>query len=237
MARKGTGREGIGGRRLIAAAAFVLFTALVPAAAQAALGTGAATQFLITVNAVALCTNATCTQKAELGRGTKTFDIASVAVGSAVGSFSQVNNLVKNVTYTHVQVEIGRSYTLTGSVAFGADTCFTDASAPSGSTTIPSRGKHNSAPATPQTLFLPDAGAFGGNPTQAAYDAAGVALLGPATAAAVLPLTQPFTAVDKAPTISVAFNTQSALGAFFTAPSTCFMFVEAPSVTISITTP
>lgn len=75
----------------------------------AAAGCGAATRYDVDVQEVALCQDAACASNHVVGAGAKTFDIASAAVGAAIGAYANVDAIPVGV-YTHVRVVISRNF-------------------------------------------------------------------------------------------------------------------------------
>lgn len=75
---------------------------------------GPATRYDVNVQEVALCQEATCTTPAPyiVGSGVRTFDIASAAVGAAVGTYANFD-AVPAGTYTHVRLIFSRTFTIT----------------------------------------------------------------------------------------------------------------------------
>jgi hypothetical protein len=80
---------------------------------------GPATRYDVSVASVALCTEATCASPVTVGSGARVFDIASAAVGSAVGSYANMDNLSAG-SYTHVQTTVSRTFTVTGAAIIAA---------------------------------------------------------------------------------------------------------------------
>lgn len=79
---------------------------------------GAATRYDVSVQSVALCTEASCANPVLVGTGARSFDIASAAVGAAVGSYANMDS-VSGGTYTHVRTIVSRTFSITGA-AVGA---------------------------------------------------------------------------------------------------------------------
>ena len=220
-------------RRVIFAAAALALHALAPDLALAAtISTGTATEFNIPVKRVSLCQDSVCSGRFILGNSSKDFDVASASVGQDVGSYADITGIQLGATYSHLEIQFGRTLKITGQVDVGGGTvCFTDSSDTSGSVTTPSVGK-DTGPATSQTLFIPDVGAFGGQPTEAVYAAAGLTITDETTATGIVALTQSFTVTESAPQIQIRINTQSAIGATELGGS-CLMLVQAPTATIT----
>lgn len=74
---------------------------------------GAATKYEVNVQSVALCQNSTCSSPVTVGSSAQSFDIASAAVGSAIGSYANFDSVTAG-TYTHIQVIASRSFTISG---------------------------------------------------------------------------------------------------------------------------
>jgi hypothetical protein len=220
--------------RVIFTAAALTLHALAPDFALAAtISTGNATEFNITVKRVSLCVDSVCSGRFILGNSSKDFDVASASVGQEVGSYADITGISLGVTYSHLEIQFGRSLKITGQVNVGGGTvCFTDSSDTSGSVITPSVGK-KTGPATSQTLFIPDVGAFGGQPTEAVYAAAGLTITDETTATGIVALSQSFTVTESPPQIHIRINTQSAIGAAELAGN-CVMLVQAPTATITL---
>jgi len=214
-------------------AAGVLWLLASPASSFAQVSSGNATEYKVTVKNVSLCTSATCSSQFVIGSATKIFDIAAGGVGLEVGTYVEDFTLRQGVTITHVQIEFGRSFQITGSVDVGGGTiCSTDSTATAGSILTPTFGKKTST-ATSQILFIPEVGIFGGEPTEERYSDAGVTLVNSTTAKGVIALTAPFNVTDVAPILEIGFNTQSSVGAVESG-GTCIMLVQPPVVTVTL---
>lgn len=75
---------------------------------------GSATRYDVEVQSVSLCTESTCASPVSIGSTSKTFDIASASVGSAIGSYANFDAVTPG-TYTHVKTVVSSTMTLTGS--------------------------------------------------------------------------------------------------------------------------
>lgn len=95
----------------------LLFASLVCAQAAGAtclLGTcGPATKYEVNVLSVALCASSACSSPVTVGSSSRSFDIASASVGSAIGSYANFDSVTEG-TYTHIQVVVSRTFTLSG---------------------------------------------------------------------------------------------------------------------------
>lgn len=99
----------------LAVASMLCATAAHSACLATALGgtCGAATKYEVNVLSVALCQSASCTSPVTVGSSSQSFDIASAAVGSAIGSYANFDTVTAG-TYTHIQVVVSRNFTISG---------------------------------------------------------------------------------------------------------------------------
>lgn len=72
-----------------------------------------ASRYEIGVDSVALCTDANCSNPQVLGSNAATFDIASAAAGSALGTYATMQTLPSG-TYSYVRAIINRTFTISG---------------------------------------------------------------------------------------------------------------------------
>jgi len=79
---------------------------------------GSATRYDVEVQSVSLCTESTCASPVSIGSTSKTFDIASAAVGSAIGSYANFDAVTPG-TYTHVSTVVSRTMVLSGAAVTG----------------------------------------------------------------------------------------------------------------------
>ena len=131
----------------------LIFLSKVVIAATCASGSGTcgeATVYKVTMTKLELCTAAplssesdvTCTGAYVVGNTTKTFDIASVNAGAAVGSWIDTTGLPIGTTYTHIKPTFNKTFTLKGEVEIssgglgGSLTCYTDEDATTGSNNV-----------------------------------------------------------------------------------------------------
>lgn len=108
-------------RNLLALGLLALFSGAAGAVCPG-LGVGAtcsaATRYDVNVQEVALCQDSACASSSVVGSGAKTFDIASAAVGTAIGSYAKVDALPVGV-YSHIRVVISRTFTISGAGCTG----------------------------------------------------------------------------------------------------------------------
>ncbi|MEY4713038.1 MAG: hypothetical protein RIS88_2488 [Pseudomonadota bacterium] len=74
---------------------------------------GTATKYEVNVQSVALCQDSSCSSPVTVGSSAQSFDIASAAVGSAIGSYANFDSVTAG-NYTHIQVIASRSFTISG---------------------------------------------------------------------------------------------------------------------------
>jgi hypothetical protein len=128
--------------------------------------TGPATEYTVTVKKVELCTSSSCATAHTLVTKTAAMDIASAAVGAAVGSYASTMTLPPmGVSYTHMRSTIDRTFTIKGYglSASSGQYCYTDGSV--GTKTALAAGTHTTSAttaassATASALELPSTGA------------------------------------------------------------------------------
>jgi hypothetical protein len=206
---------------------------------------GNATQYQVTIKKVVLCTASdgagSCSDPHTIGSGDKSFDIASAAAGGQVGSYANLTTL-PITTYSYVQVTIDPAIVATGSGSDGGLTCYTSASG-GGSVSVASSGS-NTAPAQSTTIYVPHFGSYNagtGATTLSASDFQTSGARGyidrPSDSEVVITyaLTAAYTVVrERRPTITVKFDVSSSLGFLRTGATTCSVFPEPPSVTITV---
>jgi hypothetical protein len=212
---------------------------------------GPATSYVITVEKFELCTGLSggvgCSGAFVLGSGSKSFDIASVSAGAAVGSYVGNINLPVGTTYNYLRITMSRTFTITGVVNSvtnigGTGNCRTGGADASGyDLATEGTGLNTAGAPAPQKLNLPNIGAWGGGfpnypttvngPNNPAVDIANNG----STFAATFPLAQPLTVRTASPTITLAFDTQSALGAGSDqGDGICHMGPQPPTIVITI---
>lgn len=156
---------------------------------------GPATKYEVSVTSVSLCAEATCASPVAIGTGEKVFDIASAAVGSAVGSYANMDNVISG-TYTHVQTIVSGTFKISGgAIASGTTSC----------------GAQSEA-----SLSVPNAAPFGGTSLDVLMGLAGITWADPASktqlkiiTALAAPLTVSKTSA--APSVSIEFGTSKGL--------------------------
>lgn len=204
-----------------------------------------ATQYQVTVKKVELCTSSNstgaCNGALSIGSGNKAFDIASVSAGAQAGSYANLNQLPIGQTFTHIRVTIDSAIIITGSGTDETNVSCSTKAAGGGGVHTASTGITPAAAAS-ATLYVPAYGTYNGGPVlvQADFNPAGQSGIIDRPSDSDVTITYPlaggsFTPVqNKVPTVTVKFDTQSAVGFLNGGPGACFTFPEPPVVTISI---
>ena len=221
---------------------------LVPCAAYAAFpGTPATpTIYQVTLKKVEICTGSdgvgSCNGAFVVGTSTKSFDIAAVGAGAAVGSYANLSTLPVGSTFTHVRVTVDSVITVRASGADGVGTCFTQA-AGGGSASAASAATFAGGPAVTGTVYVPHVGSYtvaGATVTltEADFQTSGsrgyIKRPNDSDVLITYSLTAPYTPVlNKQPQVTVKFNVTGAIGFKFTGVA-CDVFPEPPSVTITV---
>jgi len=221
-------------------------------AANGNIRTGPATQYTVTVKKVELCTDSSCATAHTLVTKTAAMDIASAAVGAAVGSYASTMTLPPmGVTYSHMRSTIDRTFTIKGyglSFATG-QYCYTDGSA--GTKTALAAGKNTTSAttaassATASDLELPSTGAgavtvrrIGGTATTTISYSSEISLSGD-DMLYTKALSVPYTYYGQTPIIDMSFGTQNAVSSIemFGGDDDreCNLMPGEPTVTIKIT--
>ncbi len=210
-----------------------------PASAQVS---AAATAYNITVNKAELCSSAACADPFVVANASKGFDIASGTVGSAIGSYTSLESLPKDRTFTHIRVTLSRTIGVAGSTADPGNvggTCGTDSGDASATPTIAGVGIIGGG-GTEQNLVAPDEAAFGGGtvPPVGSYAALGITLTSATEMTFMTALATPFTMTDVPPVIDIAFETAAGTQSFDSnggvAGGNCSMLPGVPVVSVSI---
>ena len=80
----------------------------------AASGSGAATEYTVTMKKVELCEDSACATSYTVATKDMPVDIASASAGTDIGSYAPTTGLTLGKTYTHLRVTISRTFTATG---------------------------------------------------------------------------------------------------------------------------
>jgi len=196
--------------------------------------TGApASRYDVTVTKVEVCQDAACTNSFTVGQTTRTFDIASAAVGADVGSYISLKGIPMFKTWTHVRATLSTDFTITANDG----TCATNGSgAAGGNRGAWGAGANLAAGAeTASVLQLPNEafvqGALGAGFNYATY---GIAQSDDATSFTMtVALSTPYTCIGKLPRIEIKFNTSEAFG-----HAACTqLFPQPPTITITASDP
>ena len=211
---------------------------------------GTPSSYIVTVNSMDLCEDASCSQYTRLGATSKAFDIAAVSASGDVGTYVEEITLVVGKTYTHARWNLNRTMTMKGTVAIsGVGNCATAANGTAGVETVTAYTAVGQTEAN-LNLFIVDLlkGGDGTWPTATDYTSKGVQLVSDDFPSAttfdyIKQLTAPFTVTDNVPEISMAFDVTNNLGAGYNnsggaqdgVPNgKCYYWVEDPSPVITI---
>jgi hypothetical protein len=213
---------------------------------------GPASTYIIQIKKFELCqdvdnTGGGCAGPFVVGSGTKSFDIASASVGAAVGSYASNVVFPAGVTYKYIRFTLSRTFTIAGVVqnvfnVAGGTTCRTGGADATGFTLATAGiGLVGGGTAAPQVLKIPNTGAWDGTypnyPTSITSTSPAVSIADNAPDFAVTwPLTKPFTVTSSTPVITIAFDTQHALGAGSTLASNgqCSLNPQPPQISITV---
>ncbi len=217
---------------LLPVAVFALAVALsTQAMAQT---TGPASTYIISVTSIELCSSAACGDPYLLGSGSTNFDIASAAVGGAIGAYASTSGMPIGRTFTHIRTQLARIIQIAGNAGqpggVSAD-CITDGTA--GTAAAGAVLTEGGALAV-SDLVVPNIGAFGGQPTAGQYAAQGITLIDGTTFQFLTTLTSPITVGTTPPNIDIASQTQNAVGAVNDGSNDCRMFPQPPVVSLTV---
>ncbi len=70
----------------------------------AAVGEGAATEYIVTMEKVELCEDSACASSTTVGDSSKPVDIASVTAGADIGSYAATTGLPLGTTFSHLRM-------------------------------------------------------------------------------------------------------------------------------------
>ena len=220
---------------------------------NAVAGTGAATEYKITIYKMELCdstsTASACNNPVTVFDGNSgTIDIANTTAGSAAASLGNVGLAKFGKSYSYLQITMSRAYTVSGSAADSAgNTCYTIASQ-TGAADSNSKGTATAGSVASTTLYAAMVGtSVGDNLTGLASltDTSGVA----STIASNdeyfqyrQQLASTFTMEPgNIPSVEVAFGTSAAVGAVGnmgedcdTSSASVGLYAAEPDVTVTI---
>ena len=214
--------------------AFTLLLLHAPGADAQIPGNGVeATQYEVSVSRVELCPDSGCNGAVIIGSGTKTFDIASAAVGADVGNYASISGLSPGETYSHIRVTIGTSFTIAGGgLDDGGQNCQTVTANAAGGHAGVGTGTVGGA-GTAMVLTIPNVGV--GGITLADYAAFNLTKDdNSATGTITFPLTSTYTVAAAEPLITVTFDTATGLGVLDAGGGNCSVFPRPPGVTITV---
>ena len=206
--------------------------------------------YIVTVNSMDLCEDASCSQYTRLGATSKAFDIAAVSASGDVGTYVEEITLVVGKTYTHARWNLNRTITMKGTVAIsGVGNCATATNGTAGVETVSAYTAVGQTEAN-LNLFMVDLlkGGAGTWPTATDYTSKGVQLVSNDFPSAttfdyIKQLTAAYTVTENVPEISMSFDVTNNLGAGYNnsggaqngVPNAkCYYWVEDPSPSITI---
>ena len=234
----------------------IIAVGMVPMLSNSGTWTGPATQYTVKVKKVELCTDSSCSTAHILVTKTAAMDIASAAVGAAVGSYASTMTLpAMGVAYSHMRVTLDRKFTITG---YGASSdsagnfCYTVTDS-DGTANVLAAGKRATSAsdaadnATPATLILAnkdetvDAVGDGVTNTTAVTMTygSGITFSGE-DMLYIKALTAAYTYYGQTPSIDLSFGTANAVTSIditgtANADDDCNMHPGEPTMTIKIT--
>lgn len=221
-------------RRLILLPVAALALAVTLSAQAMAQVTGAASTYIISVTSIELCSNSACSDPYLLGSGSADFDIASAAVGGAIGTYAITSGMPIGRTFTHLRTQMSRTIQIAGNAGqpggVSAD-CITDGTA---GTAAAGAVLTEGGTLAVSDLVVPNIGAFGGQPTVSQYAAQGITLIDGTTFQFLTELVSPITVGTTPPNIDIAFQTQDAVGAVNDGTNDCRMFPQPPLVSLTV---
>jgi len=176
--------------------------------------------YIVTVNSMDLCEDASCSQYTRLGATSKAFDIAGVSASGDVGTYVEEITLVVGKTYTHARWNLNRTMTMKGTVAIdGVGNCATSANGTAGVETVSAYTAVGQTEAN-LNLFMVDLlkGGDGTWPIATDYTSKGVQLVSNDFPSAttfdyIKQLTAAYTVTENVPEISMSFDVTNNLGA------------------------
>ena len=206
--------------------------------------------YIVTVNSMDLCEDASCTNYARIGNVSKNFDIASVSAAADVGTYVDEFFLEIGRVYTHARWNLNRTFNVTGTVAIsGVGNCATAANGTAGGETTSTYTAVGQTEAA-LNLFMVDVGKMSntGSPSAVDYTSKGVQLVSNDFPSAttfdyIKQLDSPYTVSEEVPVISMSFNVTNNLGAGYNNSGStqngvpnakCFYWIEDPSPTIAV---
>ena len=220
---------------------------------HAVAGTGAATEYKITIYKIKLCDS---TSSASVCNGAVTIydgnsgsiDIANTTAGAAAASLGNASAAKFGTSYTYMEITMGRAFTVKGSAADDSGTtCYTK-SGESGAADTLAEGTPTSGSEASTTLYAAMVGTSVGNNLtglSSLTDTSGVASTIEADDEYFQyrqELASTFTMVQgNIPSVTVAFGTSAALGAIDNMTSDCDtvgsakgLYAAEPDVTVTI---
>ena len=220
---------------------------------NAVAGTGAATEYSITIHKIELCdstsTDSACNGAVTIFEGDSgLIDIANTSAGAAAASLGNASAATFNKSYTYMQITMHRGFTVKGSAADSSSTtCYTN-DGEIGSAGMLSKGSASSSDLGSTTLYAAMVGTSVGNNLtglSSLTDTSGVAGTIESDDLYFMyrqKLASTFTMVPgNIPSIKIAFGTSNAVGATGDMEASCNtvsssvgMYAAEPDVTVTI---
>ena len=200
--------------------------------------------YKVTMKKIELCTSNACSSPTVLAEKDGTFDIASVTAGADVGSWISSFALEVGKTYTHIRATISTTMTIAGYTTnsdISSDYCVTESSPNTASAADQGAIVDGSSATTnaDMSYIIPNqANGDNGDPYgDVDYDSSDITRANDAATFTWMgALTSSYTATPtSAPQITISFDVTNQLKSTQQAADACYMWVEAPTVSVSLT--
>ncbi|PPR49095.1 MAG: hypothetical protein CFH15_01357 [Alphaproteobacteria bacterium MarineAlpha5_Bin5] len=200
--------------------------------------------YKVTMKKVELCTSAGCRNPTLLAEKDGTFNIASATAGADVGDWISSFALEIGLTYTHIKATLSTTMTMAGFTTnsdISSDNCVTESS-PNTASAANQGGIVDGSDSTDNadmTYIVPNgANADNGDPYgDIDFAASGITRANnAATMTWIGALTNSYTpSINSSPKITIKFDVTNQLKSTQQAADTCYMWLEPPSVSVSLT--
>lgn len=201
--------------------------------------------YKVTMKKVELCTSSACTTSTVLAETDGTFDIASTTAGADVGSWIDSFSLEVGTAYTHVKATLSTTMTIAGYTTnsnISSAYCATEATPNTASGHAQGAIVDGTMSTTYEDMsfIVPNAADADNGDPYGAIDFSGTYGITKANAASTMTwvgaLTTTYTATaDSAPKITIKFDVTDQLKSTQQAADACYMWVEPPSVSVTLT--
>ena len=208
--------------------------------------TATPTKYATTMTKFELCTSSTCTTTTVLGSNTATFNIASASAGAEVGSWISSFSLPVGETYSHIRATISTTFTIAGYTTnsdISSDYCVTATSpnTASGHAQGAIVAGSSATTNTDMSWIIPNrANADNGDPygdLDSTFTTNGISKANAAsTFTWIGALTSSYTVTaTSSPKITIKFDVTDQLKSSQLGADTCYMWVESPTVGVTLT--